>query len=347
MDATNTDVYRTVEFGLERYWINRIPLALLGCAAGLFMIAMDPGPPGLLPLLLLGVLLTFGALYGICSVAFAHAFDSELKPVRSVALVLTIAVGAVVFFIMPSRHKRPSIMDYDPFFHTMGWIFVIFSLGYIAIAILKQVRPGTPVLKLVPTGLVFNYSWLKDLRIPWYEVEHVGLLEHILPGGIVSRFPNNPVVVVSREFYERHILPRRTFLSGNHWTGLFQPKGTQMQILLPWPWFALPMTEVSAAVDARWKAFREQPDAQAPPATAPPLRASAWSPAALTRWRKVAFGLPAASLLIMLAHFAGGWDIAFLKNAREDFGKQRMHREAVRESNRKGEIIIDYGQWRR
>jgi hypothetical protein len=345
VDAANTDVYRTVEYGLERYWINRIPLALLGCAASLFMIAMDPGPPGLLPLLLIGALLAFGAIYGICSVAFAHAFDSDLKPVRSVAFVLTVALGAVVFFITPSRYHRTSI--YDPGFQTMGWMFVIFSLGYIAIAILKQVRPGAPVLKLVPTGLVFNYPWLKDLRIPWYEVEHVGLLEHILPGGIVSRFPNNPVIAVSQEFYERNILPRRSFLSGNHWTGFFQPKGAQVQILLPWPWFSTPMEEVSAAVDARWKAFREQPDAQAPPTTAPPLRASAWSLAALTRWRKVAFGVPAAGLILMLVHFAGVWDTAFLKTAREDFGKQRADKEAVRDDTRKGKFTIDGGQGRR
>jgi hypothetical protein len=226
-------------------------------------------------------------------------------------------------------------------------MFVIFSLGYIAIAILKQVRPGATVLKLVPTGLVFNFSGLKDLRIPWYEVEHVGLLEHILPGGIVSRFPNNPVVAVSQEFYERNILPRRSFLTGNYWTAYFQPKGAQIQILLPWYWLSLPMDEVTNAVDARWKAFREQPDAQAPPTTAPPLRASAWSPGVLTPWRKAAFGVPAACLLIMLAHFAGAWDTAFLKTAREDFHTRRMHLEAVRDSNRKGEIIIDHGQWRR
>jgi hypothetical protein len=342
MTDADTDVYRTVEYGRERYWINRIPLALLGCIAGLFMIAMDPGPPGLLPLVLLGALLVFGALYGISVVAFNHAFDSDLKPVRTVAFMLTLLLGAVVFFITPSRYHRTSV--YDTGFQTMGWMFVLFSLGYIAFAIMKQVRPETPMLRLAPAGLVFNLAWLKDLRIPWYEVEHVGLLEHILAGGIVSRFPNNPVVVVSQEFYERHILPRRTFFSGNQWTGIFQPKGPQVQILLPWPWFAVPMTEVSEAVDARWKAFREQPDAQAPATTAPPLRASAWSPAALTRWRKIAFGVPAAGVLLMLSHFGGLWDTAFLKTARDDFGKVRLHKEAVRESTRKGEFTIDGGQ---
>ena len=345
MDAPDTDVYRTVEYGRERFWINKVPLALLGCIAGFFMIAMDPGPPGLLPVLLLGALLIFGAAYGISVVAFRHAFDSDLKPVRTVAFVLTMALGAVVFFITPSRHHRTSV--YDPGFQTMGWIFVIFSLGYIAFAVMKHLRPETPMLKLVPTGLVLNLPWLKDLRIPWYEIEHVGLLEHILPGGIVSRFPNNPVVVVSQEFYEQHILPRRSFLSGDQWTGIFQAKGAQVQILLPWPWFSIPMEQVAAAVDARWKAFREQPDAQAPPTTAPPLRASAWSLAALTRWRKVAFGVPAAGLVLMLVHFAGAWDTAFLKTAREDARKERLRKEAAQDATRKGQFSIDGGQGRR
>jgi hypothetical protein len=234
----------------------------------------------------------------------------------------------------------------DMSFGTLGWLFVLFSAGYIAFALFRHVRPETPMLKLVPTGLVLNLPWLKNLRIPWYEVEHVGLLEQILPGGYVSRFPNNPVVVVSQAFYEQRILPRRTFLSGNFWTGVFQAKGNQVQIQLPWPWFSVPMAEVSAAVDARWKAFREQPDAQAPPATAPPLRASAWSPRTMSRWRRAALGVPFAGLLIMLSHFAGAWDTAFLKTAREDFRKERMHAETVRDAARKREFIIDGGQRR-
>ena len=163
------------------------------------------------------------------------------------------------------------------------------------------------MLTLSPAGLVLNIAWLKNLQIPWYEVEHVGLLEHILPGGIVSRHPNNPVIVVSQEFYERQILPRRTFLSGDQWSGIFQPKGAQIQILLPWPWFSLPMKDVAEPVDVRWKAFRELPDAQAPSTTAPPLRASAWSPGALTQWQKILFGVPMAGMLLMLAHFGGLW----------------------------------------
>jgi hypothetical protein len=333
VDAANTDVYRTVEFGRERYWMKRVPLALLGCIAGLFMIAMDPGPPGLAPLVVLALLLLLGAAYGISTVALWHAFDSPLKAVRSVGFFLALALGVAVFFSVPPRYQRTSMIDMA--FGTLGWIFLFFSLGYIAFALFKHVRPEKPMLSLSPTGLVLNISWLKDLRIPWYEVEHVGLLEHILPGGIVSRHPNDPVVVVSQEFYERHILPRRTFLSGNQWSRIFQPKGAQVQMQLPWPWFSIAMQDVAEPIDARWKAFREQPDAQAPATTAPPLRPSAWSPATLTQWQKIFLCVPTAGVLLMLAHFGGLWDSAFLKSARQDSAMTRQKgEEARRESQR-------------
>ena len=346
MDAPDTDVYRTVEYGRERYWMNRVPWALLACAAGLFMIAMDPGPPGIAPFLFLGALMIVASAYAISTFAYDHAFDS-LKPIWTVGFVLALALGVLVFIFVPPRYLRRDLFDpFQPSMRTLGWMFVFFSCGYVAFALLKHFRPETPVLRLSPTGIEFNYSWLRDLRIPWYEVERVGLLEHILAGGIVSRFPNNPIVAVSQEFYERNMLPRRTFLSGQFWSGLFQSHGKQVQILLPWPWFSVSMAEMSEAVDARWKAFREQPDAHAPSTTAPPLRASAWSVATMTPWRRVALGIPLASLILMLVHFAGVWDTPFLRWAREDARKAHAHEQAVRDSASKGQFTIDSGQRR-
>ncbi|CAN0432443.1 unnamed protein product, partial [Phaeothamnion confervicola] len=192
---------------------------------------------------------------------------------------------------------------------TLGWMFLFLTLGFIAFGLFRHFRPARPMVTLSPAGLLFNISWLKNLLIPWYEVEHVGTLEHVWPSGVVLRHVHNPDVVVSQEFYERHILPRRTFLSGNLWTGMFQQKGAQqMQILLPYPWFSIDMNDMLAPVDARWKAFREQPPDAAPPAAVEPaLRYGVWSRQDLTPWRALLFAVPLAGILALLAHFAGLW----------------------------------------
>jgi hypothetical protein len=216
---------------------------------------------------------------------------------------------------------------------------------------MKHLRPGRPVMLLSPAGVHMNVSWLKNLVIPWYEVEHVGQLEHHHPGGIVMRHPEALAIAFSRDYYEREILPRRSFLSGSVWSGMFQERGAQMQMLLPYPWFSISMKEMQDPVDARWKAFREL-DAGAPPpaAAGAPVRISAWSPALLTRWRITWLTVPMAGVLLMLAHFAGAWDSAFLKTARADFAKLRAEKEeARRESQRLSEQyrrVIEDGEKR-
>lgn len=315
--------------------MNRIPRALLGCIAGLFMIAMDPGRPGLAPLFILGLLLVVGAAFAIATFAFDHAMD-QLKPVWTVGFVLALVLGVVIFFGAPPR-RRTSVLD--PSFGTLGWMFVFFSLGYIAFALLKHVRPDRPMVALSPEGLTLHISWLKDLLIPWHEVEHVGQLEHILPGGTVSRHPESLVVVMSQDFYERHILPRRSFLSGKFWSVMFQPRGTkgaQMQMMLPYPLFSIPLKDMQEPVEARWKAFREQgADAPARASTEPPLRSSAWSLRTLTRWQQILFAVPMAGVLLMLAHFGGLWDTAFLRTAREDVAQERRRLEQSRNESQR------------
>jgi hypothetical protein len=342
VSAIDIGVDRILEFGLERYWINRVPWALLGCAAGLFMIAMDPGPPGLLPFVVIGALAVIGAAYAFSVLAFDHAID-RLKSAWAVGLVLVAVLGVALFLGLQPRYRRSSIDD--PVFRTLGWIFVIFSLGFIGFALKKYLRPNPPLLTLSPAGLHSNISWLKDLTIPWYEVEHVGQLEHHHPGGIVARHPEMLAIAFSQDYYDREILPRRTFLSGRMWTAMFQPRGARMQMLLPYPWFSISMQEMQQPVEARWKAFRELDAGTPPPAAAStPVRITAWSPALLTRWRITWLAVPTAGIMLMLAHFAGAWDSAFLKTAREDFGEKRAWQEKVRDARSRGEFIIKSGR---
>lgn len=342
MDASGTtDVYRTIEYGRERYWMNRIPAALLGCAVGLFMIATNPEPPGLLPLVVLGALLVVGAALAIARLAMEQAIFN-LKPAWAIGflLALVLALGVAAYFGVLPRHRRTSISSFGP----LGWMIVFFSLGFIAYALWKHLHPDRPLMALSPAGLMLDVSWLKGLLIPWHEIERVGQLEHILPGGSISRHPEIAAVTISQDFYEHHILPKRTFMSGKFWSAIFHPrdrredapKGTPMQMLLPYPWFSIPLKDIQEPVEARWKFFREQPADAAPQASdAPPLRMSAWSARTTTPWRKVLLAAPTAGILLMLAHFGGLWDTAFLQTAREDAANRRARLEQSRKESQR------------
>ena len=269
----------------------------------------------------------------------------------TVGLVLALALGVVVFFVVPPRYERASLLDVS--LGTLGWMFVLFSLGYVAFAFWKHLRPERPMVSLSPDGVRLHISWLKGLLIPWHEIERVGHLEHVLPGGTVSRHPGAVVVEISHDFYERHILPRRTFLSGQLWSSMFQPrnpqsdaqKGGQMQMLLPYTWFSISLEEMRQPIEARWNAFRERSaDAPSQASNEPPLRMSAWSLGTLPRWQQLSFAVPMACALLMLSHFGGLWDTAFLRTAREDFGKERAWQDKVKDAQRRGEFIIRSGQ---
>jgi hypothetical protein len=62
------DVFRTVEYSRDKWTMNRVPLALLGCFAGLALVAfIDPRPPGIGTFVLLAVLMAFGILSALAS----------------------------------------------------------------------------------------------------------------------------------------------------------------------------------------------------------------------------------------------------------------------------------------
>lgn len=264
------DIFQTVEYSRDKWTMNKVPLALLLCLAGLvFVIYADPRPP-----------------------------DS-----RSVFLF---AFHIIDGLIGPSYSRDPGMPG-----NVFGRALILGAVGWIGFALYRHFRPARPILMLSPAGLSFHVSWLKDLLIPWHEIRGVDGLEITGAHGPPNRFPETTVVLVSKEFYEQHILPKRSFLSGRFWKHTFLPKGASMQMVLPHWWFSIDSKDIREPLEARWKAFRSEPpsDAGAIP-RAPTVEGrqvyGAWSIDGSV-WQTTALLVPLIGIVIILVDSTGIW----------------------------------------
>jgi hypothetical protein len=160
-------------------------------------------------------------------------------------------------------------------------------------------------LTLSPAGLAYHHALIKNLLIPWSEVEGVGGTEQIGPGGYPFRLDDYPAVLVSQAFYEEHIAVKRSVLGGpkTSWDAMFIPKGGAMQVVLHPKFFSVKPKDVREPLEARWKAFRDgQPST--PPDVLPARQLGNWS---LTLWQAVAFGVPLAAIAGILLQAMGIW----------------------------------------
>ena len=244
-----------------------------------------------------------------------------------------------------------------------GWIFIVVGLGFIARALARLVLPARPILTLSPAGIAFHLRFLKDTLVPWHEVKDVAPLDLTGPHGPPDRYPDVTALLISNEFYERHLLPKyrrwekpvaRTLyfligptwlrtkeLPGEEWELMFRPKGALMQMALPHPmlWFRIDPKDLRDPVEARWKAFREWRGTSVPTTKTQPPRGPAhvygkWSPK-LTRWQAVLIIVPLIGILAVLTNTMGLWDTPGLRAARaERAAKIQRVEERRREQQR-------------
>lgn len=148
--------------------------------------------------------------------------------------------------------------DFDAIDRIMTVAAIVLGGAMTLYALFRMLVPGKPVLVLSPAGLRLNIEWVKDILIPWHEVEGVDTIDITgSVGGNMVFLPGVTVVLTSRSFYDRHIYIDSLLLRGPGWDTNFIPKGDMVQVALHHE--ALPATaqELRAAVEARWRAFRD------------------------------------------------------------------------------------------
>ena len=130
----------------------------------------------------------------------------------------------------------------------------------------RWLAPGKPLLVLSPAGLRIRVEWVKDIDIPWREVRGMDAIN--IAGslrGEPMHFTDVTAVLVTRDFYERHIHVRSWLLRGPGWDMNFIPKGKYMQVALHHEILPATSDELFRAVETRLRAFGDTEPAQAAP----------------------------------------------------------------------------------
>ncbi len=112
--------------------------------------------------------------------------------------LVALVAGAFLVWLQPS--------DFGPF----QWTMVALSLavgGASALYGLSRWLSPQPMLTLSPAGLRLHMDFVKTVLIPWHAIQGVDSIDI---SGRVGRqevfLPGVTVVLVTRAFYERHIL---------------------------------------------------------------------------------------------------------------------------------------------
>ena len=122
----------------------------------------------------------------------------------------------------------------------------------------------TPIAVLSPSGIVLDIEWVKNFLIPWHEVKAVEKIDvQVPPRGWHKTISDVTAVVVSKAFYDRVVHVDNPFLRGPGWDSAFIDNGDTVQVTLNHAVLPASADEIFAAVDTRWKAFRDKTKSKA------------------------------------------------------------------------------------
>lgn len=323
MHQSANDVWRTVEYSMDKWLIDQVPWALWGCAAGL-AIALHADSRGENGAALAVVYLT---LLGLAGAGFALttqigrsgiSFFLELPIHLLIFIVVAFIIAVVVAAIggtLGTRYGQYSsslrwsaLVDPPP--QVFGWMLIYLGLGWIAFALFRHVYPARPIVMLSPAGISFHRPWLPNLFIPWQDVHGVGPLDISDTQGPGATNPQLTSVVVGQDFYERHIAPKRRFFEPPGTEYMFRAKGEFMQMTLNSTEIAVGPEEYRVPIEARWRAFRDQPkSSSAPKAISPPGERIVYGRWSLdgTWWQVVKFLAPLVAMVAVVLHANTFW----------------------------------------
>lgn len=316
MVQSAVDVSRTIEYSTDKWLIDRAPWALWSCAAGL-AIALHADSRDVNEA---AVAVVYLALLGLAGGGFALTTQIERSGISfflelPIHLVIFIVVAFVIAVVVAalggslgaggpySRSLSWSSLVKPPT-GVFGWMLIYLGLGWIAYAYFRRIYPARPIVMLSPAGISFHRPWLPNLLIPWQAVHGVGPMDISDTGGVGATNPNLAVVMVSKDFYDLHIAPKRRFFEPPGTDFMFRPKGELMQMALNSAEVAVGADDYRVPIEARWKAFRDQPESSVPIVDGRPGESivyGRWSRDG-SWWQAVKFLAPLAAMLAVVLH---------------------------------------------
>lgn len=195
-------------------------------------------------------------------------------------------------------------LDREPW--TIIGIVLCWVLGAVLVGftLWRRSNPGRPLFTLSPAGIHYRIPLVKEVLIPWREIQAIGTIDveatywsFFQFGHFATRhlllLRDVTVVVLSKPFYDQRLFVDSALLRGPGWSANFIPKGAQVQMALHHELVSVDPRALREAVEARWLAFRDTPAAEpartsvpsvgssiGSSATASPSHASAPKPAA-------------------------------------------------------------------
>jgi hypothetical protein len=314
MDKPAVDVSATVEYSTDKWRMDRVPWAMWFCVAGLAVV-LHAGSRGVNGAVLAGVYL---ALLGLAFAGWAattliERSDYPFYVVLPIVLLIALLVAATIA-VFGSVGGHPGIGRswwsrlVDPPLHVFGWMLIYLGGGWVIYSLLRHFHPARPIVMLSPAGISFHRSWLRDLFIPWPEIQGVGHLETSNPGSPPSTNPNAIMVEIGQDFYERVIAPKRSFPAPPGSEHMFRPKGEMMQMVLNNPELVVDPEDFRMPIEARWKAFRDQstsvPVSNGQSGTS--VVYGRWSIDG-TWWQAIRFVAPLVGIAVIVLHARGIW----------------------------------------
>lgn len=302
-------------YTMDKWLLDRVPWAMWFGVAGLAVIlhTNSRGTNGA------ALALVYLALLGLAFAGWAAATLLERSLPLLVALVIGFAIAmlvAIIIVLVAGTAGRSPVWRgtlwwsrlVHPPLPVFGWMLLYLGGGYIAYALFRHYRPGRPIVMLSPAGVMFHRSWLRDVFIPWPDIQAVGPLEVLGAAGFVSTNPNAIAVTVTNDFYERSIAPKRSFLAPPGSEYMFRPKGAMMQVVLTSSDVSVKPEEYRSPIEARWKAFRDRPVSvpQVGSVQGPPVTYGRWSFDG-SWWQSLMFLAPLAGMAAVVLHANGLW----------------------------------------
>jgi len=135
----------------------------------------------------------------------------------------------------------------------VGWGLIAFGVGFAAWEFAKTTKKQKPLLVLSPQGIRMHLEGATEFDIPWSEVHGVDSVT--VEGFRGATFDNVPVILVTRDFYDRVIHVDSFLRRGPGWDQAFIPHGDMVQVALHPSILPVEAADLLAAVEARYRAF--------------------------------------------------------------------------------------------
>jgi len=149
-----------------------------------------------------------------------------------------------------------------------GYVVVVIGFALCMYEMHRHFHPGKPMLALSPEGVRWNIEWVRELFVPWHEVKalrKITVTDRTSRSPFPPKFENVTALVVTNDFYDRALHVDNVLLRGPGWGNMFiaDEKNGVMQFALHDEILPVKKDELYAAVETRWKAFRDKTKSKA------------------------------------------------------------------------------------